>query len=257
MSGRDSVQSLLALRKLTRAVTDVARVQMTEYLRTLTPLLRPKAILGEYIQGGSKEPSRKADNAFKDLQVLYDKVAAAKPFNLMTRELAAPLTFAATALEITPLDYTHAVQVGGGTRQITVRRPLTWVLTYTDFAPHRLQELVDAKARSVEELKRFLLSYLIIHLVTTNEPGLMSVFEALHFPLTTSKTPEFGELPVTRIGFGVTTTRPSDAVLLESAELTGMDAFEEVVDPEEIARLRSPLKDQLLAIARQHAPELI
>ena len=33
MNGRDSIQSLLVLRKLTRAITDVVRAQMTEYLR--------------------------------------------------------------------------------------------------------------------------------------------------------------------------------------------------------------------------------
>ena len=42
MDGRDSTQSLLVLRKLTRAIADVVRVQMTEYLATLAPLLRPK-----------------------------------------------------------------------------------------------------------------------------------------------------------------------------------------------------------------------
>jgi hypothetical protein len=256
MNGRDSIQSLLVLRKLTRAITDEVRVQMTEYLRTLTPLLRPKAILGEYIQGGQKEPTRKADKAFKDLQALYDVVAGTKPFNL-PRELMPPLSFPATALEITPLEYIHTVQVGSATRKITVRSPLTWVLTYSDFPPNRLQELLDTKARSVDEVQRFVLSYLIIHLVTTNEPGLMQVFEALHFPLTTSKSREFGALPITRIGIGISTTRPSDAVILESAELTGMDAFEELVNVEEIARLRSPLRERLLEIAREQAPELV
>jgi hypothetical protein len=255
MNGRDSIQSLLALRKLTRAITDVVRVQMTEYLRTLTPLMRPKAILGEYIQGGPKESSRKADKAFKDLQALYEVVAGTRPFNL-PRELTPPLTFPALGLEITPLDYTHQIQVGGDTRRITVRCPLTWVLTYTDFPPNRLQELLATKARSIDEVQRFVLSYLIIHLATTNEPGLMQVFNALHFPLTTSKSREFGELPITRIGIDITTTRPADPVILESAELTGMDAFEELVNVEEIATLKDPLKQRLLEITREQAPEL-
>jgi hypothetical protein len=255
MDGRDNIQSLLVLRKLTRAITDVVRVQMTEYLRTLTPLLRPKAILGEYIQGGQKEPTRKADKAFKDLQALYEVVAGTKPFNL-PRELTPPLNFPALGLEITPLDYIHTVAVGSETRRIKVRCPLTWVLTYTDFPPNRLQELLETKARSIDETTRFVLSYLIIHLVTTNEPGLMQVFDALHFPLTTSKSREFGELPITRIGIGISTTRPSDSVILESAELTGMDAFEEVVKVEDLAALRDPLKDRLMEIARQQAPEL-
>jgi len=70
MDGRDSVQSLLVLRKLTRAITDAVRVQMTEYLKALTPLLRPKALLGDYVLGGPKEPSRKSDKAFGELQKL-------------------------------------------------------------------------------------------------------------------------------------------------------------------------------------------
>ena len=36
-----------------------------------------------------------------------------------------------------------------------------------------------------------------------------------------------------------------------------MDAFEDEVKEEDIARLANPLKDRLLEIARQHAPELV
>jgi hypothetical protein len=256
MSERDGVQSLLVLRKLTRAITDAVRVQMTDYLKTLAPLLRPKAVLGDYVQGGPKEPSRKADKAFGELQALYDTVAVAKPYNL-PRELTPPLSFSGVGLEITPLDYHHVAQSGGETRKIKVRCPLTWVLTYTDFPPTRLQELLDTKARSVEELQRFVLNYLVMHVAMTSEPGLMQVFQALHFPLTTSKASQFGELPITRIGIGISTTRPSDALVIESAELTGMDAFEEVVKVEDIGRLPDPLKERLMEIARQQAPGLV
>jgi hypothetical protein len=255
MNGRDGVQSLLVLRKLTRAITDVVRVQMTEYLKTLAPLLRPKAVLGDYVQGGLKEPSRKSDKAFTDLQALYDKVATAKPYNL-PRELTPPLSFSNPTLEITPDDYVHAVQVGGATRKIKVKRPLTWVLTYSDFPPTRLQELLDTKARSVEELQRFVLSYLVIHLAATSDQALRSIFDALHFPLTTTKMTQFGELPITRIGIGISTMRPSDELVIQSAELTGMDAFEEVVKIEDIALLGDPLKERLLQLAREHAPEI-
>ena len=256
MNGRDGVQSLLVLRKLTRALTDAVRVQMTEYLKVLTPLLRPKAVLGDYVQGGLKEPSRRSDKAFGDLQALYERVASARPYNL-PRELTPPLSFPSSNLEITPLDYVHVAQSGADTRKIKVRCPLTWVLTYTDFPPTRLQELLDTKARSIEELQRFVLNYLVMHIATTSDPALMRVFEALHFPLTTSRSPQFGELPITQIGIGISTTRPSDALIIESAELTGMDAFEEVVKVDEIAGLSDPLKQRLLEIAREQAPELV
>jgi hypothetical protein len=256
MTGRDSVESLLVLRKLTRAITDVVRVQMTEYLKVLTPLMRPKAVLGDYVQGGPKEPNRKADKAFGDLQALYEKIAVARPYNL-PRELTPPLSFATPSLEITPLDYVHVAQSGAESRHIKVRCPLTWVLTYSDFPPNRLKELLDAKARSIEELQRFVLNYAVMHIAATSDPALMRVFEALHFPLTTSKSPEFGELPITRIGINISTYRPSDGLIIQSAELTGMDAFEEVVKVEEIAALPDPLKQRLLEIARQQAPELV
>ena len=97
------------------------------------------------------------------------------------------MSFSSPALEITPLDYYHVAQSGTDTRKIKVRCPLTWVLTYTDFPPTRLQELLDTKARSIEELQRFVLSYLVMHLAATSDPALRMVFEALHFPLTTSK----------------------------------------------------------------------
>ncbi len=47
--------------------------------------------------------------------------------------------------------------------------------------------------------------------------------------------PQFGDLPITRIGVPISTIRPSDAVVIESAEMTGMDAFEEIVKVEDIA----------------------
>jgi hypothetical protein len=96
-----------------------------------------------------------------------------------------------------------------------------------------------------------------MNVVTTNSPGLMSVFEALHFPITTTTLPEFGPLPITRIGVDMSTSRPSDDVILQSAELTGMDAFEEVVNVQDLSRLRDPLKHRLMEMARQHAPELV
>jgi hypothetical protein len=79
----------------------------------------------------------------------------------------------------------------------------------------------------------------------------------LHFPITTTTLPEFGPLPITRIGVAISTIRPTDAVILESAELTGMDAFEEIVSVDDLSKLRDSLKERLLELARQHAPELV
>ena len=65
MTGHESVKSLLVLRKLTRSIADVLRTQLMDNLATLTPLLQQQGIFGEYIQGPQKEPSPRADQAFK------------------------------------------------------------------------------------------------------------------------------------------------------------------------------------------------
>ena len=111
MDGRDSIQSLLVLRKLTRAIAEVVRAQMTEHLATLAPLLRPKMVLGDYIEDGSKESTRRSEKAFKELQALYEAVAATKPFNL-PRELPSPLRLSGSGLEITPVDAPLVIQSG-------------------------------------------------------------------------------------------------------------------------------------------------
>ena len=256
MTGRDTVQSLLVLRKLTRAVAEAVRAQMTEHLSTLAPLLQPRTVLGDYVQAGQKESTRRADKVLKELQALYESVASMRPFNL-PRDLTPPFNVPAMGLEISPVDYPHLSETAGESRKILVRRPLTWNLAYTGFAPARLLELVESKNRPVgDELQRAVLGVLFIHLVLTQQPGLMKIFEALHFPVTTGTVPELGALPITRIGAAISTTRPSDRIMIESAELTGMDAFEEVVQVDDIARLSDPLRERLLDIVRQQAPEL-
>lgn len=253
MNGRDSVKSLLVLRKLTRAIADVVRAQLTEHLTTLAPLLQPQVVFGEYIQAPQRDATLKADQAFKELKALYDTIAPVKPLNLR-RELSPPFSFNNQTLEITPVDYVHLAQAEGGTRKISVRSPLTWTLNYAGFAPSRLQEVLDQNVRG-DELQRFIISYLLVHFVMKYRPGVMRILEGLHFPVTTTTTTEFGALPVTRIGIGIATRRPSDEVVIESAELTGMDAFEEVVDVSDLERLPDPLKERLLELAHKHQPE--
>lgn len=253
---RDSIETILVLRKLTRAVADALRAQMLEYLGTLSPLLRPKSVLGDYVQGGVKEPARKADKAFKELQALYETVATVKPFNL-PRELKPPIDVPNANLEVTPLDYAHVARANAESRTITVRSPLTWVLSYSGFSPSRFKELLETKGRSNDEVQRFVLSYLTMHVVASNQTGVTQMLDALHFPVSTATSPEFGGLPITRIGMAVSTSRASDDVILQSAELTGMDAFEEVVNVRDIPNLRDPLKDRLLEIIRTHAPDLM
>src|SRR5262249_39276439 len=112
------------------------------------------------------------------------------------------------------------------------------------------------KGRSNDEVQRFVLSYLALHVVIANQTGLMQMLQALHFNISSAPSPGFGELPITQISAPIATVRASDEVILQSAELTGMDGFEEVVSVRDIARLRDAFKDRLVDVVREQAPEL-
>jgi hypothetical protein len=190
------------------------------------------------------------------LRNLYEGLAPKGPFHLRS-DLTPPFELGGLSLEITPAEYTHVVESGAGSRKITVRCPLTWTVSYAGFTPSQFRQLLESRTRPPNELQRFILAYLTMHLVTKMQPGVVNVLSDLRFPVTTAKDPEFGDLPMTRITAGVATERPADAVIIESAELTGMDGFEEVVKVEDIERLRDPLREQLLEIARQQTPDLL
>ena len=256
MDGRDSIQSLLVLRKLTRAIAETVRAQMVEYLTVLSPLLRPKLVLGDYVHGGAKEAAPRAEKAYKDVQALYAQVAAARPFLLPT-ELTPPFNFSGIGVDITPVDYPHVIGTGATARTIMVRSPLSWVLSYSGFGPARLPDLLNGRQRASLDLQQHLLSYVLMRAVIGNSPGLPQVFEALQFPLTVTTMPASGALPITRIGVAIGTSLPDDDVILESAALTGVDAFEEVINVDELRTLREPFKDRLFEVARQHAPGLL
>src|SRR5262249_9788615 len=128
---------------------------------------------------------------------------------------------------------------------------------YSGYSPARLRELLSARNRNTEEIKQFLVHYLTLHIVLSKQTGVTQILEALHFPVAIGQLTEFGNLPVSFISAEVSTFRPPDAVIIESTEIAGMDAFEEVVNLDDIAALRDPLKERLMEAVRSHGENLL
>jgi hypothetical protein len=255
MSEEDyGIQKILKLRKLTRAIADLLRGQLTDYLSTLTPMLRPRSILGEYIQGGTKETVRGSEKAFLQLQRLYTTVANTKPYSLLT-ELRSPIQIDSTAIEITPMEYAHVANGDGQSKKMTIVTPLKWAVTYSGFSPSKLEDLIANRNRMNEETYRFVLHYSVLHVVLNSYPGLPRMLEALRFPLSFERLPQFGELPVSCISSRVSTIRPPDNLIIESTEISGQATFEEVVSLDDLRNLEDPLKAQLAEIAKTHGEE--
>jgi len=49
-----------------------------------------------------------------------------------------------------------------------------------------------------------------------------------------------------RLGSAISTRLPADELVIESTELSGTDAFEEIANIDDIAALRDPLRERLL-----------
>ena len=241
---------LLALRKLTRAMADLLRAQMKEFLSTLAPLFHPKIVFSAYVEGSGLDLGRTGEKAFKELQERYQLIAKSRTFNLPS-DFKTPLEVINPQLEMTPVEYTHVAAAGETTKQITVTSPLKWALNYGGFGPARLRALLQAK-RSNDELQQLVLHYLMMNTVVSKQSGIRHILDSLHFPIVTETLPECGDLPLTYISSSISTTLLPDHVIIESTEISGMDAFEEIVNVKDVERLRDPLKEQLNELLKSH-----
>ncbi|HEY8459420.1 MAG TPA: hypothetical protein VIM99_03520, partial [Blastocatellia bacterium] len=232
------IQRMLELRKLTRAIAELLRGQLREYLTLLAPLYHPRTVLGEYIQGNSRDSRIGSAAAFKELQTLYDSVAPSKPFHL-SKEVKPPLNMFGGVLEMTPVDYAYQATSDQTTKNVTITLPFKWIVSYPGYSPSRLREMGADRDRSAEELQESILNYLALHQVMTRQTNLTKLLEALHFYVNPNEhLPGFGALPITVISASVSTIRPPDNVIIESTEVSGVNAFEEVVKVADIIELR-------------------
>jgi len=245
-----TIQKLLTYRKLTRAIGEIVSGQLKEYIATLTPLFRQRAVLGEHIQGGGKEAVNTADRAFKELQTLYESVAGAAPFHL-SKELKSPLIQMTSTLELSSWEYIHEAKTDHATKTITVTCPFKWILSYAGYTPRRLKDLLAHRDRDHGALQQAVLHYLAMYLVVRAQPGLAQLMETLHFPIGSTQLAGFGSLPITYITSAVSTTLPPDRLVIESTELSGKDAFEELANLKDIENLRDAQKERLTEIVQR------
>src|SRR5262245_39176534 len=225
-----TIQRLLVLRKLTRAVADLVRNQLKEHLAAIAPLLRPKSVFGDHIQGGNRETVQGQDKAIQELQSAYRAIAGTKQFNL-AKELKTPLELLSTTPELSATVYRYEVKSDQETKVIRVTSPLKWVLNYAGFGPQRLQDALANQAGAVgDELQQCILQFLVMHITASRQPAITPLFSALRHPLSFGRLDEFGELPITSVSAPISTIRPPDQVIIESTEISGMPVFEEIVN---------------------------
>ncbi|HYM01154.1 MAG TPA: hypothetical protein VEZ90_19500, partial [Blastocatellia bacterium] len=105
------------------------------------------------------------------------------------------------------------------------------------------------------DIQRFILHHLVLHVVISRQPGIASVLEALRFPVTSKPSADLGGMPLTYISSCISAVRPPDHVIIESTEISGTDAFEEIVSLDDIDKIQDPLKEQLLELVKNENAE--
>jgi hypothetical protein len=246
---------LLRLHKLTRDVAAQCAKQLRQYLEYIASLLRPRRLLGDYIEGVSKEPVVGAERNFADLRALYRKVAI--KFDLRP-ELEAPLQSVSTQFQLQEWEYNHALQTEKGWQSIRVIKPLTWVLSYT--SPYGLSTMRDVTAGIVhpdpESVRSFVVRACLMHEMFRAFPALTDLLSALRFRIAIETCAPLGDLPLVTISAPFRTFRPSDSLVAMASGLAGGATFTEVLAVDSVRNLSDPLREQAVATMRQHNVEV-
>jgi hypothetical protein len=111
------------------------------------------------------------DAAYKELEVLYDTVARAKPFDL-TQELKPPLDLVSSALDMTVMEYSYTVNTQRQSKTVVVFEASQVALTYTGFLPPRSWPICWRTGQETQtNCQSFIIHYLVMHLVMARQAG--------------------------------------------------------------------------------------
>ncbi|MGA2261222.1 MAG: hypothetical protein ABSH28_07295 [Acidobacteriota bacterium] len=245
-----SIGRLLFLRKVTRAVSDYLVSELKGHLSTISPLLRPRRLLGDYIESGSPEQVVDADKNFAVLNEIYSK-AAGKPFDL-PRPLRPPLKPVGLAIEVYPWEFRQEIRADGVGNTVTITSPVRYVISYASgLSLSRLRQGVAGKEeQKKEDIREFVIRCCLMNTMLNRNPGIINLFRALRWEVSTETSPDLGGLPLTTLTAPLQAMLPPDKLILESTEMSGMPLFEEVIDVNTISQISDPLAQRVTNIMK-------
>jgi hypothetical protein len=237
-------QEFLKLRKATEKIADALEKRLRDHLNILRTLFVPRKLFGTYIQSSAMQEVPGAEKAFAELQEHYAAVCA-KPFDL-PKKLQPPLAPISNHLDGTPLQYTlHSP--ASEDKGIEITSPTRWILSYRSECPlSRLEAMISGReTRQPDDMKQALIDHLSIVVFLKHFPELKRLFEDLRYELETQKLPDLGGFPVVILKAPIETFLPPDDLIQQITQLSGIPAFQEIVDPEAVENMPDPLKESL------------
>lgn len=231
------------LRRATDKLASFLNKRLSGHLEVLKSLFIARALLGSYVKSASMEDVPVSDKAFADLQERYAAVCE-KPFGL-PRKLQTPLAPIATQLDASPFQYSLAIP--GEAKPIVVSSPTRWVLSYRGECPlSRLRSMVaGTETRVPDEMRQGLVNHIAPVVFLKYFPAVGQLLSDLRYRVEVETLPDLGGLPVVIITAPLSTFLPANDFILQVTQLSGIAAFQEIIDREAIDRIPDLLKDSL------------
>ncbi len=237
-------EEFLSLRQATDKIAGSLKKRLTAHLSVLKPLFIPRKLLGTYIQSASSDDVVGSDKAFARLQQLYAAISE-NPFGLR-KKLVPPLPAISNQIEYVPFQYT--VQFSEeGVKTVTITSPTRYILSYESKCPiNRLKGMVSGtESRHPEDLKQSLINHLCMGIMLEQFPELKELLQDLRYDVEIRKIDELGGLPVVILSVPLKTFLPSDEFIIQVTQLSGVPAFQEIIDLDAVENMGDPLKDIL------------
>jgi len=237
-------QKFFQLRQGTEKIAGFLGKRVASHMEVLTPLFVPRKLLGTYVKSASMEDVPKADRAFAELQEHYAAVCE-KPFGL-AKKLQIPLPPISIHLE--PVPYTYPLTIDGTeSKTINIISPTRWILSYRNMLSlDRLKVMVSGKEnRQLDEMKQTIINHITLIVFLKYFPALPRLLEDLRYKVEIIELAELGNLPVVMLRAPLETFLPPDDFILQVTQLSGVDAFQEIIDLEAVENMEDSLKNDL------------
>ena len=240
-----SFEQLAVARKSTQAVSDFLEKQLLGYLDTLRSLLMAERLLGKL--AGSKFDVPGADKALTELQDNYRRLPG-KPFDFPKEFESDWLTEIGVKLDVQRWEASREISTESGKRMILITSPTRWVLAYGP--GYSVSQAIQAFAsrqdrRGIDQLRQFVVNTLVMQAMIARSSGLSSILAELRYNVSMQTHPGLSGLSVVVIQSHVPTFLPPEPVIAAATELSGVNAFIELVDVEAIRQLSDPFKQRI------------
>ena len=234
----------MALRQATDKIAGVLAKRLKDHLAVLRPLFMPRKLLGTYMKSSQTDEVIGSDKAFAELQELYMAVCE-KPFGL-AKKLSTPIAPIPLEMEGAPFKYDLSVS-DSGSDVVNITSPSRWVLSFKGEANvNRLRSMMNGEeSKQPEIVRQAVINHLAMVVFLNRFSNLKDLLEELRYDVSVLKLEELGGLPVVQLKAPVAAFLPSNDFILQITQLSGIKAFQEIIDPDGLEGIVDPLKETL------------